>query len=65
MMGRFGCHDLLRTRDDETDETSKRGEIALLPRDEFLLGEGEEILIQGRLDAIMIGIVRLDDRLPG
>lgn len=64
LAGRLSDHGFLRAREDKADQASKRGEVPLSARVELLLSEGQEILIQGRLDAVVIGVVRLDDGLP-
>ena len=60
LLSRLGGCSLLRARDNEADEAGEGGEVSLPAASQLLLGEEEKILLQGRLDAVMIGIIRLD-----
>jgi hypothetical protein len=49
---------------EQTNEAGERGEVPLFAALELLPGEREKVLVQGRLDAVMIGVIRLNHGVP-
>jgi len=61
----FGSHSLFGAGEHEADQAGERGKTVGPSQGEFLLIEGAVILGEGRLDAVVLGIIGLDHRLPG